>query len=202
MEFSNIVLLYSKYSPNSKKMIDILKNSDVDLRALSIQKICIDNENIRKRIIYSDSIEIKSVPAILVLYPDGGVEKFDGAHSFQFIQNVIQNYIQINKPATPPPTPPPPPPPPPQPQSQPQQNNKTKQTKSNKTSIDELFDIEDQDNNETENQPDNDTEDNVEIIEESSRNVKSSNNTNILAKAQELAKAREKEDAAKPRRPL
>ena len=201
MEFSNIVLLYSKYSPNSKKMLDLLQHSDLDLRLLSIQKVCIDNENIRKSIISDSSIEIKTVPTILVLYPDGGVEKFDGAHSFQFIENVIQNYIKMNTPQSS------------QPQQQPQQQPTKQEIKSSKlhqikssskkTSIHELF-------SESEEENEDESHDGLEIIESakpiqepSARNIKSNNNTSsILAKAQELAKVREKEDASQPKRPL
>ena len=198
MEFSNIVLLYSKYSPNSKKMLDILQHSNLDLRLLSIQKVCIDNENIRKSIISDSSIEIKTVPTILVLYPDGGVEKFDGSHSFQFIENVIQNYIKMNTPQSS------------QSQQQPQQQikrSKLPQIKSSskKTSIHELFS-----ESEEENENEDESQDGLEIIESakpiqepSARNIKSNNNTSsILAKAQELAKVREKEDASQPKRPL
>jgi len=228
MEFSNIVLLYSKYSPNSKKMLDLLQHSDIDLRLLSIQKVCIDNENIRKSIISSSSIEIKSVPAILVLYPDGGVEKFDGAHSFQFIQNVIQNYIQMNtpqQPVQPPPQQAPQPPPQQAPQQAPQQPskqhnqdhiNQSKQIKkpkqaknksSNKTSINDLF-SESENETQEEEEEEEETQDGLEIIENTKREPSSSskksnsNTSSILAKAQELAKVREKEESSKPKRPL
>lgn len=227
MEFSNIVLLYSKYSPNSKKMLDILQNSKIDLRVLSIQTVCIDNENIRKRI-YGSSIEVKTVPTILVLYPDGGVEKFDGGHSFEFIQNVIQNYIQMNTPPQAPQVQQPPPQaqqPPPQAPIQQQKNqqqrqpqkNKTKASQnksfSNKTSIDDLLDEDEEEEPvEEQEEPVEEQEgfdDGTEIIENgkisqepSSRNIKSKDTGSILLKAQELAKAREKEEANKPRRPL
>ena len=237
MEFSNIVLLYSKYSPNSKKMLDMLQNSKIDLRVLSIQLVCIDNENIRKRIISCSSVEIKTVPSVLVLYPDGGVEKFDGSHSFQFIENIIQNYIKLNTPEQPPQPPPqqspqqPPPqqsPPqqsPPQ-QSPPQQSQKSQQKRpsqikrqtrpnkstQNKTSIDDLFDqdeegFEEPNIEEGDDEPNEQIDDGVEVIEsnkipeEYSRSVKSKDTSSVLLKAQQLAKAREKEDANKPRRP-
>ena len=92
MEESKVILLFSKYSSNSKRLLDSFKN--INLRLLNIQTICIDNTDIRNRIKNSKTIEIKTVPCILVLYADGGVEKFDGDNVFQFSQNIINNYME------------------------------------------------------------------------------------------------------------
>ena len=49
MEFNLCILLYSKYSSNSKKLIDYISNSNVDLvNFLKLHTICVDNEEIRK----------------------------------------------------------------------------------------------------------------------------------------------------------
>ena len=51
MEPQFSVLLYSKYSPLSKKILDIIQSSPVNLeQVVSLQTLCIDNEKVRKRI--------------------------------------------------------------------------------------------------------------------------------------------------------
>lgn len=109
MEPQFSVLLYSKYSPLSKKILDIIQSSPVNLEQIvSLQTLCIDNEKVRKRIYQNKQIDITSVPCILVIFPDGGIEKYDGLPAFQWIEEILQKFA-------------PPPPPPQQPQKSLQQ---------------------------------------------------------------------------------
>ena len=101
MEPQLSVLLYSKYSPMSKKLTAFMQGSQVDFtRAVSLQTLCVDNEQIRERIQKNEQLDITSVPCILVIFPDGGIEKYDGAHAFEWIEQIITKFA---------------PPPPPQP---------------------------------------------------------------------------------------
>ena len=105
-------LLYSKYSSMSKQLLNKINESGIDVYSLlSIQLVCIDNDNIRTRILQNKDIEIKSVPCLLIVYPDGGVEKYEVPHIFEWFEHVIKRY-------TPPPPPEPQTPPPP-PESKP-----------------------------------------------------------------------------------
>tara|TARA_Y100000389_G_scaffold61028_1_gene57150 strand:- start:5461 stop:6264 length:804 start_codon:yes stop_codon:yes gene_type:complete len=107
MEPQFSVLLYSKYSPLSKKILDIIQSSPVNLEQIvSLQTLCIDNEKVRKKIYQNKQIDITSVPCILVIFPDGGIEKYDGVPAFQWIEEILQKF------APPPPQPQQPPPPP------------------------------------------------------------------------------------------
>ena len=84
------VLLYSKYSSNSKKIIDKLENSSIDLsKSIGLQLLCIDNEQLRKRILKSKQIKILSVPCLLILLPDGTVEKYEGETMFTWFDEII-----------------------------------------------------------------------------------------------------------------
>lgn len=101
MEPQLSVLLYSKYSPMSKKLTVFMQESQVDFtREVSLQTLCIDNEKIREKIQKNEQLDITSVPCILVIFPDGGIEKYDGAHAFEWIEQIITKFA---------------PPPPPQP---------------------------------------------------------------------------------------
>ncbi len=93
-----VLLLYSKYSQNSTRFLELLK-----ARPLTFLKaLCIDNEKIRQKILNSKNLNVKCVPCILIYFPGGVVEKYDGESAFSWAQNIIQKIY-----------PPPPPPPPP-----------------------------------------------------------------------------------------
>jgi hypothetical protein len=96
------VIIYSKYSPNSKKLFDVIEQSGVDITN-KIQLLCIDNNKVRQRIKNNKQLDITSVPCILTVFSNGGVEKYDCSHAFAWIENFIQRFA-------PPPPPPPPPP--------------------------------------------------------------------------------------------
>jgi len=222
MEDSKVILLFSKYSSNSKRLLDLFKN--IDFRLLNIQTICIDNPEIRKRIKNSNTIEIKTVPCILVLYSDGGVEKFDGDIVFEFSQNIINNYIESHPMSQPPQQPPQQPhqqPPQQQPQQpqQPQQSQQSQQPPPHQQPPQQQPQQPQPQQPQQPQKPDKthqskpkqsnatlieDLLDGDEIIENEeeekddgmSKYIKS-NGGGILMKAQELAKARENEEPKK-----
>jgi hypothetical protein len=93
------VLLYSQYSPNSKRILDYLKECPVDLTTVTgLCTVCIDNAEVRAKIIKSTQIDIQVVPSILIVHPDGGVEKYDGGNAFRWVEEVIQKYTPVNPP--------------------------------------------------------------------------------------------------------
>jgi hypothetical protein len=95
MEFNSGVLLYSKYSATSKKLMDYIKTSGVDFTNLiGLQHLCVDNEQVRKRITNNSQIAISSVPCILLIYKDGGIEKYEGSSVFNWCEDVIKQFTQ------------------------------------------------------------------------------------------------------------
>ena len=95
MDFQYSVLVFSKYSSGCKRLFDIVKNSGLDFDKTfgnKLQLLCVDNEEIRKRIKGNKQLDITSVPCILCIYPNGGVEKYDGNHAFLWIENLIEKY--------------------------------------------------------------------------------------------------------------
>lgn len=92
MEQQLCVLLYSKYSQKSKKLMDIIKFSGIDFESeFNLTTLCVDNEDVRQRILNSKSIEIKIVPCILIVYTDGGVEKYEGTTAADWIEEKINS---------------------------------------------------------------------------------------------------------------
>ena len=103
MEKNLCVLLYSKYSQHSKNFMDLLQQSPIDFTTLvGLNPLCIDNENIRKRIISSSKLNIDIVPCILLIYPDGGVEKYAGITAFNWAEDIIRQNIPSLPPQPPP----------------------------------------------------------------------------------------------------
>ena len=98
MEPTLSVLLYSKYSMHSNRLMNTIKNSNVDfINRFSIQPFCVDNQNVRQRILQNKDIEINTVPCLLLTYPDGGVEKYDG----QNLLNWVNERLNLLKPVQP-----------------------------------------------------------------------------------------------------
>jgi hypothetical protein len=91
------VLFYSQYSPNCKRILSLIESSSIDFTSLlNLSNVCIDNVQIRNRILKSKNIKINSVPCILTIYPDGGVEKYEGSHTFNWVEEIIDKYNKIN----------------------------------------------------------------------------------------------------------
>uniref|UniRef100_A0A6C0JPM9 Thioredoxin domain-containing protein n=1 Tax=viral metagenome TaxID=1070528 RepID=A0A6C0JPM9_9ZZZZ len=101
MESQLSVLLYSKYSSLSKSLMNMIQTSGVDFTTkFSLQPLCIDNEEIRARILKNTQLQVTTVPCLLIIFPDGGIEKYDGARVFEWVEGIIRQFA-----------PPPPPPP-------------------------------------------------------------------------------------------
>jgi hypothetical protein len=101
MESQFSVLLYSKYSSLSKSLMNMIQTSGVDFTTkFSLQPLCIDNEEIRARVLKNTQLQVTTVPCLLIIFPDGGVEKYDGARVFEWVEGIIRQFA-----------PPPPPPP-------------------------------------------------------------------------------------------
>ena len=92
------VLLYSKYSKFSTEIVSqVNQYQNVFLENFNMKLLCIDNELVRKRIISSKKINISFVPSILVIYEDGGVEKYENNDAFVWVNEVIQRVLTITK---------------------------------------------------------------------------------------------------------
>ena len=94
----NSILFYSKYSVSSKKLTDFINSSGLDTNLINLQNVCIDNEEVRKRILNNKQIGITSVPCLLLIYQDGGIEKYDGDVIFRWFEEIVNKFIQTKIP--------------------------------------------------------------------------------------------------------
>ena len=105
------VLLYSKYSTHSVNLLNYVSSAPINLtHTIGLNLLCIDNEDVRNRIRNTKAIQISVVPSVLVVYPSGGVEKYEGVNAFKWIEETVTGLL--------PPPPPKPPTPPPEPESE------------------------------------------------------------------------------------
>lgn len=81
---SVVLLLYSKYSLESKKFLNNLEITPISF----IQKICIDNERIRALVSNGNKIKIHFVPCILIILENGIVEKYEGGDAFLWFEEI------------------------------------------------------------------------------------------------------------------
>lgn len=98
MDVKFSALFYSKYSPNSTKLIKLINElTSIFVDIFKIKLICIDNEEIRKRILSSKNIKITYVPCILITYNDGGIEKYEGSDAFEWAESIINRFSTENE---------------------------------------------------------------------------------------------------------
>jgi len=82
------VVLFSKYSNACKKFMDTVNNGNLNL---NFNYLCVDNKDIKNRIVSSAEIDIKQVPCLLVINEQtGSIDKYEGQDSFIWINDIIQ----------------------------------------------------------------------------------------------------------------
>ena len=99
MEPQYSVLIFSKFSQNCQKLFDVITRSGINFTAL--HSLCIDNENIRQRVLKNKQLNITVVPSILSVFSNGNVETYEGVNAFNWVENIIMKI----RPPTPVPTP-------------------------------------------------------------------------------------------------
>lgn len=222
---NNIILLYSKFSPNCKRFMDMIRDNNLSF----IFPLCIDNQKVREMVLKS-VYKIQNVPCLLVTYASGGVEKYEGQSAFSWTEDLVQKMT----------------PPIPESQHQPQPQNPRlseeiieeanelhpprarkhpphpqQSNKKGVTSVDDLISLDDEEEEAHPRDPlnglaprisnpkmnigepiDEDFEDPQKIDEKVKKAVKNANGgSSIMARAQEMQKIRDRE-AEKSRLPI
>jgi hypothetical protein len=89
---NEIILFYSKYSENSQKIIQL----STPIKHL-LKFICLDNKDIRKLVQNNKKLSIQFVPSILLMFPSGLLEKYEGNKAFEWVENVARNIMTQNQ---------------------------------------------------------------------------------------------------------
>jgi hypothetical protein len=84
------VLLYSKFSNESKKLLDQLEKMPDVLSSISL--LCIDNKEVRKRIMNDEKIKVKGVPCFIQLNDEtGNYDIYEGDNATSFFKKIQQD---------------------------------------------------------------------------------------------------------------
>lgn len=160
-----MILIYSKYSPKCKQILELLSQQSVDF----LKPLCVDNARARSAILSDSRYGITTVPAILLVYPNNTVEKFEGPNVAEWVINQLSPQLE------------------PQQQEEEIDDVMPQPKKSYKrTNLQELVEDEHE-------------EDDVEVIERQidvdiTRSIVSNKPVDIMAMAQKMAKSREDAD--------
>ena len=86
------VLFWSKYSNNCKKLLELMNEHN-----FNIENVCVDNKDIRNRILNDKRIKLSKVPTILTLYDTGVIEKYEGDRAFALFNNAFNEMQKKQK---------------------------------------------------------------------------------------------------------
>jgi len=85
------IVLYSKFSASCAKFMEMIGK----VPTFKHTTICIDNAEVRKRILTSKKLTIKQVPSIIRLYQKNGyAESFEGERAFSLLNAHYVDYLQ------------------------------------------------------------------------------------------------------------
>ena len=208
---NQIYLLFSKFSNNSTKLLEIIEASPFNFRNIKLTPICIDDENIRNKILKSSTFKITYVPCIIIIYSNGNVEQFEGTNAFGWVEEIKNKYIASQ--------------PRPQPIEEPiniKQSRKTKNKESDTSKLTLIEDLDSEDKDETNTDDDYDLPkppasiragpgnfesdaefgEQIQINRTVTRGIKNSGENNgkkesLMATAMEMQKSRDKDDSKK-----
>lgn len=87
------VILFSKYSNVCKKFMDDVKNANLNM---NFNILCVDNKQIREKILNSSDFDINSLPCLLVLNDSQNtVDKYEGQDAFIWLKDIIHQKQQL-----------------------------------------------------------------------------------------------------------
>ena len=83
MDPEQLIVLYSKYSPQCNRIVELYQSQSLNLDYLRL--LCVDNVNLRESILNATNVRVRTVPCVLFVYPGGRVEKFEGSNVSDWI---------------------------------------------------------------------------------------------------------------------
>ncbi len=64
---------------------------------LETQNICVDNPIVRNQILSDTKFGIQSVPCILIVYPEGAAEKYEGDDAFELVNKHRNQFMMLQQ---------------------------------------------------------------------------------------------------------
>ena len=96
-DYQYCFLFYSKYSEKCKSLMNALKECPINFyEKTGVKIVCLDNKNIRKRVLQDKNIRLKTVPTIVMLN-NGNVLKLNYFQIIKWIETVVYNEMKRNE---------------------------------------------------------------------------------------------------------
>lgn len=89
----DVLVLYSEYSNKCKDFIDLL-DSDTVIDSNKLNKMCIDNPDIRNTILQQNQVILKKVPCVLVKNSNQTVDVHEGKKAFDWLEEFSEQLYQ------------------------------------------------------------------------------------------------------------
>lgn len=90
MDGSIVILFYSRYSKRCNEFFNLIKNTTIDIR-----KISVDSKEVKQILLNeSEKYNIRSVPTILVFYPNGVLHKYEEAQVFEWASTLLKPALE------------------------------------------------------------------------------------------------------------
>lgn len=91
MDLHKTILLYSKYSKTSTKMLELVDNCGFNIQEIiGYRLISVDSKTVRKQILNNRDITVKHVPCLIKLFNNGMIEQYDYKELHQLIEYTIK----------------------------------------------------------------------------------------------------------------
>lgn len=92
MDIKLAILFYSQRNSESLRIKKICENYDIN-----IEKVCLDNKKIRKKIMNNNVYDIHQIPSILLIYSNKDYELLDGYKLKEWITAIVDNINHIKQ---------------------------------------------------------------------------------------------------------
>lgn len=91
MDLHKTILLYSKYSKTSTKLLELVDNCGFNIQEIiGYRLISVDSKTVRKQIMNNRDITVKHVPCLIKLFNNGMIEQYDYKELHQLIEYTIK----------------------------------------------------------------------------------------------------------------
>lgn len=89
----DVLILYSEYSNSCKEFIELL-DSDTVIDSNKLNKMCVDNPDIRHTLLEQNQVIFKKVPCVLVKNPNHSIDVFEGEDAFEWLEDFSEKLYQ------------------------------------------------------------------------------------------------------------
>jgi hypothetical protein len=88
---SKIIFIYSKFCSYCRDIQNLMAG------IIETRNVCIDNSKIREEVLKDRTLNIQTVPCIIVVYPEGKAEKYEGNDAFELVEKQRSQFLMLQQ---------------------------------------------------------------------------------------------------------